>query len=159
MIQYRAIFDVAQTQFSHWSSLVYAVIFWIITLGLIGYQFRAGWCPHTKKMIPWTLFLIFFSSFGTFTFYTTYQNYLTLKSALQQSQCLMVEGKVDGFHLQQWKNHADDVFSVNGLEFIYNSQGGMQNGFHQGGIIHNGMQVRIYYLGLHPDITRLEIAP
>jgi len=158
MIQYKLIFDITQTSFSHWNTLTFPVVAWAVTLGLYIFQVRADKTAFIKKLGLMTGFLVLFSSFGTFIFVTAYRDYLNLKAALQQSQCQLIEGTVEKFHVDHWKSSSNDVFFVNGVEFVYNGAGGLNNGFHQSGILHDGMRVRIYYLGSHPNIARLEIA-
>jgi hypothetical protein len=78
---------------------------------------------------------------------------------LRQSKCQVVEGTVTKYHWVTFQHNSEEVFFVNGNRFDY-WQGGGQNGFNQGGIIRDGLPVRVYYAGQqHPDIARLEVAP
>jgi hypothetical protein len=91
------------------------------------------------------------------------QDYLNLLSAMRHSQCEVIEGTVTQFWrpTSSGKGHrSGEAFFVNGKQFKY-FDNSLQNGFHQLGIIREGMQVRIYYLGngIDNDIARLEIAP
>jgi hypothetical protein len=80
---------------------------------------------------------------------------------MRDSKCIITEGIVNHFYtLEADKHRPGESFIVNGVEFRY-SNGSAQNGFHQIGIITNGMQVRIYHFdgidSVDKDITRLEI--
>jgi len=82
---------------------------------------------------------------------------------MQQSQCEVTEGIVSQFHIEYVGKHnrVGEIFVVDGKQFRY-ADGSAQNGFHQVGIIHDGMQVRIYHYDktdpTDKDIARLEIA-
>jgi hypothetical protein len=155
-MHYNVIFDVTQSGFRNWGELVIGMVATASTIGFLFYKLRTGFGSLLKE-IPTMLFLCFFSLFTIFGFVLNYQNYLKLRSALQQSKCSVTEGTVTDFHHVQWHRHTDEAFVVNGNEFVYWA-GSSQNGFNQSGVIRTGLQVRVYYFGKHPDIARLEIA-
>ena len=117
-------------------------------------------------MIAPVIFIVFalaMSPMGLLRVYHKYSHYLEIKTALQKSQCAIAEGTVAQFQNQVPSKGTGigETFVVNGTQFRYR-EGSAQSGFHQTGIIRNGMHVRIYYLTkndpIDKDIVRLEIA-
>ena len=104
--------------------------------------------------------ILFFSLFIGFMFVDCYRDFLSLKSALRESKCAVTEGVITQLTTLTWSKGAGagESFVVNGLLFSYRA-GSQQIGFHQVGVVRNGMQTRIYYLGIHPQIARLEVSP
>jgi hypothetical protein len=162
-MHYNVIFDITQTEFQHWFGLVCGVVGIILTAGFLLYQSRIRWTFASKAMA--TFILCFFSLFSLLPFFHSYHNYLHIKTAMQQSQCEVTEGVVTQFHhppnTSRNSQGICEAFVVSGIEFRYRDKSA-QNGFHQIGIIHDGLQVRIYhYDKIDPvdrDIARLEIA-
>jgi hypothetical protein len=166
-MHYNVIFDITQTKFHQWSDLVGGFVFIAFAIGMFWYHQRSikhvGWRPFAY-LVFLALFLCVWSLLPFFMFFHSYRNYLDIKTALQQSQCEVIEGTVTQFsHFSYGKrpNCYCEVFTVNGKQFRY-VDGSAQNGFHQTGIIREGMQVRIYYYdkndNIDKDIARLEIA-
>jgi hypothetical protein len=135
----------------------------ILTTGFLLCQSRIRWKFSSKAMA--TFILCFCSLFSLLAFFHSYENYLQIKTTLQQSRCKVTEGIVTQFHHPTNTSHnlksILEAFVVSGVEFRYRDKSA-QNGFHQTGIICDGMQVRIYYYdkidSVDNDITRLEIA-
>ena len=157
-MHYKVIFDVTQTEFRNWSSLWLVFIFAAIPIIIVSYK---GWRNNSNLRMLFFIF-VFGEIFSALGFYHDYSNYLRLQSAMRDSKCIITEGIVNHFYtLQADKHRPGESFVVNGVEFRY-SQGSAQNGFHQIGIITNGMRVRIYHFdkidSVDKDITRLEIA-
>jgi hypothetical protein len=165
-MHYNVVFDITQAEFHHWSDLAGGFVFIICAIGMFWFHWRrirhVGWL-HFSYFIFIGLFLILWSLFPFYMFFDGYRNYLDIKTAMQRSQCQIAEGVVTQFgHLPQWKGRGvGEKFAVNGKQFGYRD-GSAQNGFHQIGIVRNGMQVRIYYYDkddhINNDIARLEIA-
>ncbi len=165
-IHYNVVFDIMQTKFHQWSGLATGFVFIALAVGMFWYHQRkikhVGWRPFIY-LVFLALFLCVWSLFPFFMFFDSYRNYLDIKMALQQSRCEVAEGLVAHLHpLYSIKGGgAGETFSVNGTEFSYRD-GSAQNGFHHTGIIHDGLQVRIFYYDWHDnhnkDIARLEIA-
>jgi hypothetical protein len=146
-MHYNVIFDVTQAGYHHWAILVFAVV--IITLTVVCFWYKDGA----------RYFLCLFSLFALLMNVVIFWNYFSLLSAMRHSQCGVMEGIVTQFGRPTTGSRpqrSGESFFVNGKKFRY-FEGGLQNGFHQLGIIREGMQVRIYYLG-NDDIARLEIA-
>ncbi len=157
-MNYQVIFDVAQTGYRNWgATLVSAVIFCAYPIVFQKFKGRARGHPAW----PMLKFLNYLCVFGLFitllSIGTRYPKYLRLESALRGSQCQVTTGVVSQFqHLYHQRHLGEgESFVVNGIEFKYR-EGSAQNGFNHVGIIQNGQQVRINYLG--EDIARLEIA-
>jgi len=166
-MHYNVIFDIAQTKYQHWSDLVGGFVFVAFAIGFFWLHWRKakhiGWRSFSYSVFI-ALFLLVWSLFPFFMFFHRYQNYLDIKETLQQSRCDVADGVVSDLHpLYSIKSGgAGETFSVGGRVFSYR-EGSAQNGFHQVGIIRDGLQVRIYYYDWHDnhnkDIARLEIAP
>src|SRR6185312_1727723 len=108
------------------------------------------------------LSLTVFSLFPFWGFFHDYRNYQDIKTALQESQCKVVEGAVTQFRqITYTKGPGNgESFVVNGVGFRYR-ESSRQSGFHQLVIVHEGMNVRINYYDkidhIDNDIARLEI--
>jgi hypothetical protein len=165
-MHYTVIFDIAQTKYEHWSDLGICFVFVAIAIGcwLQRRKANTGWLSFSYSILM-TLFLLVWSLFPLFMVFERYKNYQDIKAALQQSRCDVADGVVTNFSHFSYGKRANcycEIFSVNGKKFKH-VDGSQQNGFHQTGIIRDGMQVRIYYYDWHDtvnkDIARLEIAP
>jgi len=162
-MQYKVVFDITQTGFHQWSDLVTCFIFIPFAIGMFWFHQRGvkhvGWRPFVY-LVFLALFLCVWSFFPLFMFVGTYRNYSNIKSAMQQSQCEIAEGIVTQFHHSAASKDVE-AFFVNGIQFRYGGSS-RQNGFHQIGIIHDGLQVRIYHYdkddSIDKDIARLEVA-
>jgi len=165
-MHYNVIFDITQTKFHQWSGLVGGFIF--IAFAACMYWFPRRGVKQAGLSFIYSAFIALFFCVLTFMpfymFFDSYRNYQNIKTAMEQSRCDVAEGTVTNLHpLYRIKSGgAGETFSVDGKVFSYR-QGSVQNGFHQVGIIHDGLQVRIFYYDWHDnhnkDIARLEIAP
>lgn len=153
-MHYNVIFDVTQAGFHHWKELGYTVIIATLAIGFLWYKRNAGWRSLANPIV---LFMCLFSLFRGFMFFYCYWDYLSLKSAMRQSKCEVIEGIVAQFQLlpRMRGDSPGESFVVNGKQFRYR-ENSIQNGFHQIGVIRDGLQVRIYYFDT--GIARLEIA-
>jgi hypothetical protein len=162
-MHYHVIFDVTQTGFRQWQSLATALVSATVPILIVWYK-GLTW---VRSLTSRGLFLLFsplwICLIGSLGFFTNYPNYRHLQSAMRNSECEVTEGMVTGFHKRHaFKgNNVVESFMVNGRQFSFGTQSS-QNGFQQGGIIHDGLQVRIFYYDKDSpnskDITRLEIA-
>ncbi|HEY5233021.1 MAG TPA: hypothetical protein VIK35_05770 [Verrucomicrobiae bacterium] len=162
-MSYKIIFDVTQIGFRHWIGLAVSVMFFILIMGFMWYKRRAS--NGSQRFTSLSLLLLFCSGFIVALLLYSYQNYLSLESAMRQSKCEVTEGIVSDF--QRFtvtsvrvgktipRSSSGESFVVNGRPFKYREHS-VWNGFDELGIIHNGLQVRIYYF--QNDIARLEIA-
>jgi len=166
-MRYQVIFDITQTPFSHWSPLVFALFAATVCIGFHLRSYRRG--KRSGSRIFWECIGVtaFLTIVPMLLFVFTWRDYLSLRSALRDSQCKIVEGAVanlrrGGFWGEGGEKGFGEIFVVDGVEFRCRSEGGMQNGFRQAGVIRQGMKVRIHYCDrgdFSKDIARLEIAP
>lgn len=167
-MHYHAVYDITQTDFPRfeWSL---PVIVGFLGLGFIVFAWtRKGIHPFSfmRAVVP-TIAAALVWCFTYVSVKSSHHHYLEVKSALQSSKCDVVEGVVSGFQ----QVHAGkgglgrisgEKFTVSETDFqFYDS--GSPGGFHQMGVIHDGLHVRIYYYAENDpadtrDIARLEIA-
>jgi hypothetical protein len=91
-------------------------------------------------------------------FSTTFHEYTALRSAYRRSQFSVVEGRVTNFRPMPYDGHQDECFSVQSQTFCdsdYVVTPGFNNSASHGGPIHEGLPVRISYVG--NTIVRLEV--
>ena len=167
-MHYNVIFDIAETPYQNWSGLIVGGVFATVAVAIFWFHWKStkrtgDRCYYRSVFL--VIFLIFWGLSPLVWCFYRYNNYLDIKTALQQSRCEVAEGVV--IHLQPLRrirkgSGAGETFSVGGNEFSYR-EGSWQNGFHQTGILREGIQVRIHYYydwhSNHRDIARLEIAP
>ena len=91
-------------------------------------------------------------------FIGTFRDYWNCSHALASGKASYVEGTVDNFVPMPYGGHANETFTVKGVPFSY-SDGDVSAGFNNpsshGGPIHQGLPVRIWYVG--NEIVKLEI--
>jgi hypothetical protein len=162
-MHYNVIFDVTQTGFRHWIGLAVSAMFFTLVMGFMWYKRRAA--NGSQKFTSLSLLLLFCSGFIVSLLLYSYQNYLALQSAMRESKCEVTEGIVSDFQKftttsvsgrkGKPRSSSGESFVVDGKPFKY-TEHSVWNGFDELGIIHNGLQVRIYFF--RNDIARLEIA-
>jgi hypothetical protein len=162
-MQYNVIFDVTQSGYHQWQALVWAIIFGVIPILLISFK-GITWFRRSSQGIKFLIVACVFGSLiGALNFQHHYSNYLRIQSAMRDSRCVVTEGIVTQLqkNFAGRQNRPGETFLVNDAVFRYR-EGSAQNGFHQIGIITNGMRVRIYHFdeddSIDKDIARLEIA-
>ena len=165
-MHYNVTFDISQTKFHYGSYLASGGLLIAVSIGMFWFHQRGA--KRTGLRRVYLVFTaLFFSVLSVSPFlmlFDHYRNYLAIKTALQQSRCEVAEGTVANLRPLYSINGggAGETFSVGGNEFSYR-EGSTQNGFHQVGIIRDGLLVRIYYYDWHDhhnkDIARLETAP
>lgn len=137
-------------------------VFCLGFIAFIWFKKRPGWSFLVTTVVGT---MVAFSVGAMFLFGTFYRqrHYMGIQTALRKSQCEAVEGTVTQFQriTPDRGLGPGETFVVNGVQFRYR-QGSAQCGFHQVGVIQNGMQVRICYDSksdpVDKDIARLEIA-
>ena len=166
-MHYQVVFDITQTEFSHWSALWFALAVAVFSVLVFGLTWRQKKRFGFRAFIFFTslaIFLLVANGIASLLFGFSWHDYQQLKTATQSSQCKVVEGIVSNLRQGSfWGDGGEkgfgEMFSVGGQEFRCRSEGGMQNGFHKANVVREGMQVRIhYYDDLNKAITRLEIA-
>jgi FtsH-binding integral membrane protein len=163
-MHYNVIFDVTQTGFRHWVGLAVSALFFAFIIGVMWYRKRAS--SGSQNFTSLFVLLLLCSGFIVALILYSYQNYLGLESAMRQSKCQVTEGIVSDFQTftvtsvsggkTKPRSSSGESFVVDGKPFRYREHS-VWNGFDELGIIHNGLQVRIYYL--QNDIARLEVSP
>ena len=92
-------------------------------------------------------------------FAKTYSEYFSVENNLRQGKYPVVEGEIKNFIPMPFQGHGEESFDVENSHFSY-SDYEMTPGFHNaashGGPIHEGLRVRISYVG--NTILKLEIA-
>jgi hypothetical protein len=173
---FRTIFDAAQSGYTTWWFPAHALIF--VCLGALFLL----WPRLVMKVMPirgpdlldflellqfWPIrarrrwywgFLTFAMLLTLLFFATTYGEYRSMIAALRDGRCAVVEGRVTDFVPKRHSGHSEESFVVGGRRFAW-SEDIVSIGFHndgvQGGLIHDGLYVRVTYLG--GVILRLEI--
>ncbi|MFZ6776477.1 hypothetical protein ACO0LD_06545 [Undibacterium sp. Ji83W] len=163
------IFDITQTEWtSHLNSfpaLVFVAVGVIMTGLNISRKRRGlpkhGWNAGLDK--PGPILPLFILGLGLVTtvyiFRASYFDYTELRSAYEQGNCEVIEGKVENFHAgTRKKNASKEYFDIRHKHFVYPNPGNLaafNKTVADGGPIKEGLQVRIH----HCDgaIARLEI--
>lgn len=81
------------------------------------------------------------------------------RSAVEDHDCQIVEGRVEHFHPMPWTGHDTERFDVNGVPFSYSDYvvtAGFNRTASHGGPIREGLPVRICYTD--GEILRLEVS-
>src|SRR5215469_5913354 len=167
-MHYHVVYDITQTQFPRFE-LFLPVIVGLLGLGFIVIAWRRKGIYRFSFMnaiVP-TIGAALVSTFAYVSVNSSYHHYLEVKDALQKSQCEVVEGVVSGFQQIHRRKGSDgrisgEMFTVSEKDFQYYDWG-KPGGFHQLGVIRDGMHVRIHYFAANnsndeKDIARLEIA-
>lgn len=157
---FRVVFDVTEVGYRHWTFPAFGLIFVAIGLGLILYRY---FWPKVETKAFRRLFPYLYAGFALcwtlVAFASTYSDYLTLRDAVRNGQCELVEGTVTKFVPMPREGHANEHFVVNGHYYEYSDYGvtaGFNNTQSHGGPLREGLRVRICAVG--GEIARLEIA-
>ena len=154
---YHTVFDISQKSY-HWWAPAFGLIF--LLLGIL-FVFRTGFFPKTSPVRTKTVglfFIVFSSIWITLVLLTTGSAYLRARQAYREGSFQTVEGVVQGFVPMPYSGHAMESFSVNGKVFRYSDYAetpGFNRTRSHGGPIHEGLPVRIEYIG--NIILKLEI--
>lgn len=113
---------------------------------------------RSRKIFSW-VFLIVTVTFTIVIFANTYSAYQATVTALDHGQYSVIEGQVTNFVPMPYEGHSDESFVVKGHRFSYSDYiltPGFHNTASHGGPIHEGLYVRVTYVG--NLILRLEVA-
>jgi len=174
-MHYHVVFDVGQAGYRYWWSPAVGLIF--ILVGALMWRFskqvdevqrvtyfglsRPG--PEFIKTIG-AIVLAFAAAWTFLALGLTLTDYLSLRSAVRNRECKIVEGIVENFDPMPAEGHKDESFVVSGERFQYSDYditAGFNRSRSHGGPIENGIRVRIYYVKAEDsrnEIARLEIA-
>ena len=112
-----------------------------------------------KNLAHWKLvFLTFSILWALVAFTATFVDYRNCSHALASDRASCVEGTVDNFVPMPYEGHSEEKFTVKGIPFSYSDydvKAGFNNTSSHGGPIHQGLPVRIWYVG--NEIVKLEI--
>jgi hypothetical protein len=93
------------------------------------------------------------------TFGATYIEYVQLRRTLASGAAVVIEGRVEDFDPMPYTGHKDESFVVAGKRFQYSdfdATSAFNNSKSHGGPIHEGLQVRVWYVG--DRIVKLAVA-
>ncbi|PXX34937.1 hypothetical protein [Undibacterium pigrum] len=161
------IFDITQAGYKSYFFPAQGLIFVVIGAGMIYFHLmrkrKKDLDSQQKKSRPgpWFLFAYFgFACLWTvFSFKSTYTDYSDLRSAFEQGQCKLVEGKVKNFLTGvKEKGRAEESFDIDDAHFSYSHRvvtAGFNTPVADGGPMKEGLHVRVHHCGR--QIARLEI--
>jgi hypothetical protein len=161
------VFDVLDSGFKSWTFPAFGLIF--VVIGLVNF-----FLPRIIKFtgIPFLNlqsksqkffryeFLGFALLWTSISFFSTYSEHLRHQRMAQENACRIVEGPVENFIPMPYTGHAQESFSVGGVQFRYSDfsvTDGFNNTSSHGGPINKDSYVRICYDPLGNQILRLEI--
>ena len=155
--QYRVAFDLSQKGFQ-WSFPAFGLVF--VTIAGVVLWFTGTLnrpLPRSRKI---DLYLLIGLSvlWSIVAFLSTFKEYVALHTAYRRSQFSVVEGRVTNFRPMPYEGHQDECFSVQSHTFCYSDfevTAGFNNSASHGGPIHQGLPVRVSYIG--NKIVRLEV--
>ncbi len=161
------VFDVLDSGFKNWWFPVFGLIF--VVVGLVIFfepkvVSKTG-ISHLNFQSKWqTFFRYFFLGFAilwtSIAFYSTCSSHRRRKTLVEEGACLIVEGPVENFVPMPYAGHADESFSVSGIQFRYSDYevaDGFNNTSSHGGPISKDSFVRICYDPSDNQILRLEV--
>ncbi len=164
-MSFKTVFDVSNQGYSTWTFSAFGLIFVFVGVLLV---FKAplmqqlmptGLQGRARKIFSW-FFLVFSVLWVITTFSTTYAEYRRTTEALKDGKFAVVEGPVTDFVPMPYTGHSEESFVVGDHQFSY-SDYIVTDGFHNttshGGPIHQGLYVRVSYVG--NTILKLEVAP
>ncbi len=154
---YRVAFDITRDARPDDVAQGRLVVLLILVTGVLLFIFRRQLPPVLRVVFP-ALFITFGCLRVVALIFRNVPQPSELAAAYRAGKCEVVEGVVTQFHPMPAREHDSESFVVARKRFHY-SDYSMTAGFHQsvqhGGPIHEGLQVRIHYLG--NDIAKLEI--
>jgi hypothetical protein len=161
---FKTVFDAAHQGYGIWAFLGIGLILMAVGILLVGAPglmlkfLPLGLQGQSRKIFGW-VFLSVAVTFTVVIFANTYSAYQATVTALDHGQYSVIEGQVTNFVPMPYEGHSDESFVVKGHRFSY-SDYKLTPGFHNtashGGPIHEGLYVRVTYVG--GLILRLEIA-
>lgn len=163
-MQFKTVFDAANQGYTTWWFPAFGLIFvcagalLVFKAPLMQRVMPHGLQGRARKFFSW-FFLIFAVLWVLGTFVSTYHGYRTAATELREGQYAVVEGPVTDFVPMPYTGHSEESFVVGGHRFSYSDYivtSGFHNTASHGGPIHDGLYVRITYVG--NTILKLEIA-
>jgi hypothetical protein len=163
MMDFKVVFDAANQSSVVWpQAAIPLVLLGVGALLVFAPDLMRRLAPHGLQGRARTIFSYVFFTFalGTtiFTFKTMIGGRSAAAEALRSGHYSVVEGPVTKFVPMPYTGHAMESFVVGGNRFSYSDYiltPGFHNTASHGGPIHEGLYVRIAYVG--NDILRLEV--
>ena len=161
-MEYRTVFDIATAGYKSWHFPAFGLIFIVVGVLLIANRKNLpGWWGKNPKAA--NAFAFYFLGFALLwtggAFVSTYGQYASLARAIDNKSARVVEGIVTNFRPMPYAGHAMEKFCVASTCFEYSDYiiaAGFNNAASHGGPIHDGLPVRVTYVG--NSILKLEVA-
>ena len=161
MQDYVVVFDLAEVGYRQWTFPAFGLPFLAVGALLVRYRNKVATAAPAWARAAFSFFFFGFALLWiTVSFVSTYGEYRTLRSALEEGRAAVAEGPVEDFVPMPDEGHAMESFTVAGESFEYSDYvvtTGFNNTSSHGGPIQPGRQVRITHFGGH--ILRLEVQP
>lgn len=174
---FKTVFDVAQSGYTTWwfpaSGLIFVCVGLLLVCGpalilrvmpirgpdLLDFFELLLFLPRRARKFSIGAFLSMAILWTLLAFTSTYGEYRTMRAALRDGRFAIVEGPVTDFDPIPNPGRSHESFVVGGRRFAwsrYDVTSGFQNSSSRGVPIHDGLYVRVTYLG--NAILRLEVA-
>jgi hypothetical protein len=155
-MDYRVVFDVTQISFQWWLPLL--ILIGGALFVVVGWAVRTiGDTATSTKGTFFQIGGVAFSLMAFLFFILMYREYRQVQNAIATHSYSVSEGTVRDFVPMPPGGHAMESFAVNGVRFEYGGAWG-SIGFNAAlnrGLIHNGVEARITYVGEH--IIKVEV--
>ena len=148
---YETVFEISWQTFP-WPVLIVGVT--ALALGAVVLALRFSRGSRSWRVVGIALMIM-----GLFWSLKQVLDHHRLTQALATHQTQVVEGPVSNYEFRMHDGHGFESFFVNGAGFHYSDfvpSGGYHQPASQGGVLREGLQVRLHYLG--NTILRVEIA-
>jgi hypothetical protein len=147
--QYKTVFDILEHGSFGWLFPVIALMEFALVVLAFTLIYK-GRIPDFKSWRTLYFFMAFVLIFGLFASYTSSLRYTRFKTILMSNEASFVEGDITNFRPSPYFSKQPESFTVQNVTFSYHDNietEGFNNRTSQGGPIHNGIHVRIWYLG------------
>ncbi len=151
---YRTVFEMTWAAYP-WQLLILSMAGLLIGLALL--RSREASESFTWKALGW-IFTGFSLIWTAWLLWTLADHFSTMR-AMETKQIQITEGRIDNYTFEMHDGHGFESFTINGTRFHYSdflATGGYNRPASQGGVIREGLQVRIAHRG--NTIARLEVA-
>jgi hypothetical protein len=161
-MEYRTVFDIATAGYKGWSFPAFGMLFVAIGAVLVANRrrLRGPWSRIPRARNAFAFFFLGFSVLWTLgVFALTYGQCLSLAGSRASNDALVAEGVVTDFKPMPYTGHSMEKFCVARACFAYSDYvvvAGFNNTASHGGPIHDGLPVRVTYVG--NSILKLEVA-
>lgn len=150
-MSYETVFEISWQTFP-WPVLIVGVTGFVLGAVVLAFRFRQG-------SRSWRIIGIALMVMGVFWCLRQILDHHRLTQALAAQQVQIAEGPVSNYEFRMHDGHGFESFFVNGIGFHYSDfvpSGGYHQPASQGGLIREGLLVRLHYLD--NTILKLEVA-